>query len=63
MSAKAGLAYEPKLGSPRSIEVLAKAGLVALPVLRKKIVLPYSSPMKASRSPSPSMSAKAGLAK
>ena len=35
---------------------------MAVPVLRKKRVLPMPLPMKASRSPSASMSAKAGLA-
>ena len=44
------------------MEVPAKAAAVALPVLRKNRVLPPTSPMKRSKSPSPSMSAKAGLA-
>ena len=34
----------------------AKAGALAVPVFSKKNMLPYRSPMKASRSPSPSMS-------
>jgi hypothetical protein len=39
---------------------MVKAGALAVPVFRKKNVLPHCSPTKASRSPSPSMSAKAG---
>jgi hypothetical protein len=39
----------------------AKAGLEELPVFSKKIVLPKVSPIRASRSPSPSMSTKFGL--
>ena len=44
------------------IELKDKVGALAVPVFSKRIVLPYSSPTKASRSPSPSRSAKAGEA-
>ena len=58
MSASAGEALVPTSASPNGlVDGAAKAGAVAVPEFAKKIVLPSSLPMKASRSPSPSMSA------
>ena len=58
MSAKAGEAELPASG--RSLGPGVKAGVLAVPVFRKWSVVPSASPTKASRSPSASMSAKAG---
>src|SRR3990172_12695410 len=61
-SAKAGLLLYPTSARPKGLaEAAAKAGAALLPVFWKKKVVPESSPMKASRSPSPSRSAKPGL--
>ena len=60
MSAKVGLADAPTSVRPKLLASLTKAGAAALPLLRKNSVLPKNSPTKASRSPSPSMSAKVG---
>ena len=64
-SAKAGLAVNPSLEIPKGLVSAAAKARSLLPgaaVLRKKRVLPALLPIKRSRSPSPSASAKAGVA-
>src|SRR5919108_1019 len=61
-SAKTGVALYPTSVRPKGSAEEAKAGAEEEPVFSKKIVFPRLLPMKASRSPSPSRSAKAGEA-
>ena len=63
ISAKTGLLQDPPLGKLKPIEDPAKAGLLTLPVFWKKRMFPAWLPMKRSRSPSSSISAKTGLAR
>ena len=61
-SPKASVERPPTSARPKGLVTgAAKAGARAVPVFLKKIEFPSSSPTKASRSPSPSMSTKAGV--
>ena len=64
MSAKTGVERSPTSASPKGlvVEPPEKSGAAEVPVFRKKTVLPTELPMKASRSPSPSISTKSGEA-
>ena len=64
MSTKSLAALKPTSLIPKGlvVEPPEKSGAVDVPVFSKKTVLPNLSPMKASRSPSPSMSTKSEAA-
>ena len=63
-SAKLGAGLAPTLARPKGLSTMrANSGLIAVPVFSKYLVSPLNSPMKASRSPSPSRSMNVGLAK
>nr|WP_240592738.1 hypothetical protein [Macromonas bipunctata] len=64
MSTKTGLAYEPTPVKPKALVLAAaNAALLTVPVLRANQMSPVASPTKASRSPSPSTSTNATLAR
>ncbi|HLP82313.1 MAG TPA: hypothetical protein VK141_10050 [Nitrosomonas sp.] len=63
MSANTGNAQKPIALKPKGLVIgAAKMGLLAFPVFRKNNVLPSTLPTKTSRSRSPSISTKSGLA-